>query len=616
LIGEGLQERWRGRQRFVVCELGFGDGTRFLAAVDAWRRDADRPRRLDWLAVEPHPLARGALAGRPRHPALARDATELASQWPPPVEGRHRLVFDGGAVVLHLGFADAHPWLRATEATVDAFLLDGAMAGLDAALFRSMARLAADGARLVIRAASDAVCDGLAHAGFTIAQPGSGSGRGTAVAQFTWRGERDRPRSARSRAADRAPRTVAVIGAGLAGASAARALAEDGVEVVLVEAHGEVASGASAVAAGVFHAAVGSTRSEQAGAHARLARAASFEIARDARAAIDAGFASGRVDGVVRAAVGPVVRVRAVSDARSDPVDGTIDRLLDRAGALSATGIALADGGRWVRFAGVVEPRGLVRAWLASAGPRARLLLGRATDALRPDGDRWHVLDANGQTIVEADAVVVAAGIATPTLLAPWGAKHWQLRRVRGQTSRAPAGTWQGPAPRLPLTGHGHAFVDAGGGLVFGATAEPMAVDWVDEPLPVRPADHAFNVERLRRLLGEEISVRAEALEGSAGIRLVAPDRLPVVGAVPESLDGSGGPVRFEQPRHIPRVPGLFVCGAFGARGVLWSSLSGRLVAAAVTGGPAPVDSPLVDAVDPARFASRSVRRATVRASR
>src|SRR5690606_28649822 len=44
LRGNGLPQRWRGRQAFTVCETGFGLGLNFLALWDAWRNDPARPR--------------------------------------------------------------------------------------------------------------------------------------------------------------------------------------------------------------------------------------------------------------------------------------------------------------------------------------------------------------------------------------------------------------------------------------------------------------------------------------------------------------------------------------------------------------------------------------------
>ena len=62
LRGNGLPERWRGRDAFTVCETGFGLGLNFLALWRAWRDDPARSAVLHVLAVEGHPFALADLA--------------------------------------------------------------------------------------------------------------------------------------------------------------------------------------------------------------------------------------------------------------------------------------------------------------------------------------------------------------------------------------------------------------------------------------------------------------------------------------------------------------------------------------------------------------------------
>ena len=50
--GNGLPERWRGRERFVVLETGFGLGNNFLATWQAWRDDPERCERLEFVSIE------------------------------------------------------------------------------------------------------------------------------------------------------------------------------------------------------------------------------------------------------------------------------------------------------------------------------------------------------------------------------------------------------------------------------------------------------------------------------------------------------------------------------------------------------------------------------------
>ncbi len=91
------------------------------------------------------------------------------------------------------------------------------------------------------------------------------------------------------------------------------------------------------------------------------------------------------------------------------------------------------------------------------------------------------------------------------------------------------------------------------------------------------------------------------------GWRATAADRLPLIGAVP-ALPGEGDAAPPDQPRHWPRVPGLFVASGLGSRGLTWAPLAGRLVASWIADAPYPVPADLVDALDPARFCTRRVR--------
>jgi len=52
------------------------------------------------------------------------------------------------------------------------------------------------------------------------------------------------------------------------------------------------------------------------------------------------------------------------------------------------------------------------------------------------------------------------------------------------------------------------------------------------------------------------------------------------------------------------------VLSGLGSRGIAGSALGARVLAAAIAGAPMPLEADLLDAVDPARFASRAFRRA------
>ena len=59
---------------------------------------------------------------------------------------------------------------------------------------------------------------------------------------------------------------------------------------------------------------------------------------------------------------------------------------------------------------------------------------------------------------------------------------------------------------------------------------------------------------------------------------------------------------------HLPRHPGLFAISGFGARGLVWSSLIGELVASQLDGDPLPLERDIVEGLDPGRFLLRPSR--------
>ena len=83
LAGNGLPQRWRGRQRFVVLETGFGLGNNFLATWQAWRDDPQRPERLVFVSVEKHPLHADDLARAHAGSEVPQLAQALCTAWPP-----------------------------------------------------------------------------------------------------------------------------------------------------------------------------------------------------------------------------------------------------------------------------------------------------------------------------------------------------------------------------------------------------------------------------------------------------------------------------------------------------------------------------------------------------
>jgi tRNA 5-methylaminomethyl-2-thiouridine biosynthesis bifunctional protein len=100
-------------------------------------------------------------------------------------------------------------------------------------------------------------------------------------------------------------------------------------------------------------------------------------------------------------------------------------------------------------------------------------------------------------------------------------------------------------------------------------------------------------------------------LAGTVGFRCVTPDRLPLIGSVPDAGPASAMSASRSGrwARELPRLNGLYGAFGYASRGLTWAALGGELIASLLEGEPLPLEGDLVDAIDPARFARRRARR-------
>jgi len=581
LGGNGLPGRWQGRDRFVVLETGFGLGNNFLATWDAWRQDAARCERLVFVSVEKHPLRREDLARAHAGSELPGLAAQLVERWPPLTPGLHTLAFEGGRVELLLGLGDARTLLRELVLEADALYLDGFAPARnpemwDEWLLKSLARHARPGTTVATWSINRPMRRALAALGFEVGlAPGFASKPEMTVARHAPRHQPQRP-VGREPLAPRACEAV-VLGAGLAGAACALALSRAGLACTVIDALAAPAQASSGNPAGLFH----GTVNPDDGPHARFNRAAAL-----ATQALLAELGLPHRHGLLR------LETR-LARAQMQEAPGYV-QALDAEAASKLAGTALTHPAWFYPGGGAVDPAAYARAMLDASG--AALRLNTAVAALRETDQGWQLLDADGRVVADTPLLVLAGGHGQLALLGELAA---DLVVQRGQLTHLPAAPW---CPAVPIAGDGYAIADGRGGLWCGATTQDGDLDPA-----LREADQADNLARYARLAGLAQPPQAP-LAGRVGWRLIAPDRLPLIGGL-----AAPGP-RADQLRLQPRRPGLVVCSGFASRGISWAALAGRLTAALALGLPRPLEAELLDAVDPLRFALRRARRTTIAA--
>lgn len=585
LAGNGLPGRWQGHDHFVICETGFGLGLSFLATWQAWRADPQRCARLHFISCELHPF-RAADLSRLYAQLLSEDAklqalaAELIAQWPVLVPGFHRLELAGGQVVLTLLLGDALHWLPKLLAQVDAFYLDGFAPAKNpqlwqAPLFKQFSRLAASAATLATYTVAGEVRRGLAEAGFQVERvAGFGGKRQMLVGQF--RGQRHRPVPASSKQA-------LIIGAGIAGASLAERLAVRGWHITLLEQAAGPASGASGNHAGAYRPVV----SQDDNLQARLARAA-FLYGRRRIAALPEAITGWC--GALQLARHAEEAQRFARIAEHWPTE--LLQAMDAEQASQLAGQALSGGGLFFPLAGWLNPPSLVRALLAACGPALQTRYGVAVEHLRQQNGQWQALDADGQLLGSAPALILANAAE---------AARWAPELPLSSDTRV--------VSHLPASASSVHTVVCRAGYLTPAHAGLACLG--SSPLREGGSEaqaHADNLALLSAMLPEASAATQTTLPAwRVCARPGTPDRLPIAGAL---ADAAGFQAKHAGSLHLaPRRAGLYALTGFGARGLVWSGLLAEMLASQIAGEPLPIERELVHAVDPARFLARQAER-------
>lgn len=596
LGGNQLPARWSGRRRFVILETGFGLGHNFLATWEAWLQDPARCQQLVFISIEKHPLRQADLARAHQRSELPELSAQLLEAWPPLTPNLHRLEFEGGAVQLLLCLGDVHRWMRELVAEVDAFYLDGFNPAINAEMWdghvlKALGRRAATGATAASWSVAPQVREGLMAAGFSQErQRGFANKGGMCVARYQPRHQAQKP-AGREPLAPQAKHAF-ILGAGLAGAACAWALAGQGIASTLIDARPGPAQAASGNPGGLYH----GTLNPDDGLHARFNRAAALATAHTLR----------RLPALPWHQLG---LLRLEQAREPEQMQALLARLglpadyvqaLSQAEAAALSGLDLPGPAWYYPAGGALPPPAYAQALLAAAGPAVNSRYNCRVARIESLGPRWRLLDAQDQLIGETELLVLAGGHEGQVLLAQLAPElAAQLSEMRGQLSHlSPAGI----RPRLPVAGLGYAIADTAQGLWCGATSQPG-----DAEPQLRLADQQRNLAQWAELSGQSSAatgMEAQLQGGRVGWRLATPDRMPLVGGLP-LLDYSG---RQDQGRFIPRRPGLALCTAMGSRGIAWSALCAQVMAAQVIGAPIPIEASLLDALDPVRFALRNAR--------
>ena len=544
---------WAGCAIWRVLDTHFLDGAAFGRIRAAWEQDPDRPAILHYVAITP----------------TAPDLTHLCAQTPgrappaswstaPQATGFHRMELAGGRVLLTLCVGPLRTQLREQQFLADTVLLPAMADAQDTTAWdgwtlKALARLCRRGTVVHLPANAGDWLPALEQAGFV---PDAAPGM---LAQTASYAPRWTPGTSRQpwRSPPPAASGCVVVGAGLAGAAVAAALARRNWRVDVLDAAPAPAAGASGLPAGLLV----PQHSRDDAARSRLSRA------------------------------GVQLTLQWCQRLLQDGEDWACTGVRQRVGDGSP------DTSLWHADAGWVKPARLVAACLAVPG--VMFQGGARVHALVQDAGRWVLLDVAGRELARAAHVVLATAGDTPTLLE--AASTHEARPQPGRRGLRPMAAVHGQVswglqhrgdalhfPPGPVNGHGHLLpaipIDGAMAWFAGATYEPDTAPRLDEARA-----HAENRQRLAQLVPRTERALAQRFDAGQvrswrGTRSTTRDRLPAVGPLQD------GP-----------APTLWMSAGMGSRGLTYAVLCAELLAARLGGEPLPVEGGLARLLDATR---------------
>lgn len=599
---------------FTVAELGFGTGLNFLCCWRLWQQVACQRLRLQFISCEKHPLTTVALRQALQQWSDLGDLGELLlSQYPEHSAGIHRMLLGSRAddgiegstrpeVLLDLYYGDALELLQqqsSADARVDAWFLDGFTPARNPALWsdeilQTIAGLSRAGTTLSSYSVTGRVVRKLRELGFAVEKrKGFGSKRQMLFGQMP--GLAPLPPVSK---------TAVIIGAGLAGATAARALANRGVRVTVVESREDVAQGASGNPQAVLQLRL----NKQPDIHWQFHTHSYLYALRFYAhlSTLDNNTISWHNCGVLTL---DSAYTHTRDSSGDDVYSHYPEQLLRRAGAdetETLCGVALPEGGYLQALGGWLNPAQSCEVCLKH--PLISVITNTRINELQREGTQWLLKDKNSALIAAANIVVIAnsyhAREFDQTRLYPVAPLRGQITQVAASDRSAALGmvvcSERYLAPVSPTGEH-----CIGASYVKRSTETQLSQIEQDENLA------RSSQIRQRLQLGEP-----DQLRGRASIRGSSGDYLPIAGAVPDpelpelTYGSSRHLVQGEESLGDPEaLPGLFISTGHGSHGTVSCPVLAEHIACVALGEASPLPRALAECVAPIRFIRRQRRK-------
>jgi tRNA 5-methylaminomethyl-2-thiouridine biosynthesis bifunctional protein len=639
LQGNRLLEQWQQCEssHFCIAETGFGTGLNFLLTCRLFeaflsKYPEARLKHLHYISFEKFPIP--VLQLTEIHQAwqsLEVYSDALLQQYPLALEGMHRsyyqLATQKHALSLDLVFADAQNGMtqvhNINNGLVNAWYLDGFAPSKnesmwDDAVYQQMARLSAQNASLATFTAAGAVKRGLQTVGFEIKKiKGYGRKREMITAQFIKHAKTAHNPSVNTQAPyfrrdtlKKAPKHVAIVGAGIAGALLAMRLVEHGIKVSLICQDPGPAGAASGNPVGGFYPQLNAEASvnSQFFVHAFLYARRFY----DELLANNVDFAHAWC-GVLQLGFNPNTQSRLNKIAQRELWPDELAEVIDAKTASQKAGIDIPHPALWLPQAGWIAPISLVEACLEHA-QQSELFSSYYDHQLlsyEKNEDGLNLVLQGSHTHLNADVMILATGASTPQIIK----QNVPMRLTRGQVEAVPA-QLASQDLRTVICHKGYFTPAVNGHHALGSTYVKNDLDTKH-----RAIELSQNLDMHNMAVGQTTwmqalnELNAENIKGRASIRCSTPDHLPLMGEMPNiaaqscELNDLYKALPLSRYAQGSKEDGVYLLSGLGSRGITSAPLLVDTLVAQLIGKPFPMGNKLLDALSPNRFLVRALIR-------
>ncbi|PJZ48316.1 bifunctional tRNA (5-methylaminomethyl-2-thiouridine)(34)-methyltransferase MnmD/FAD-dependent 5-carboxymethylaminomethyl-2-thiouridine(34) oxidoreductase MnmC [Leptospira saintgironsiae] len=609
LKGNRLEERLSSpeiQHIFSILELGFGTGLNFFAAWQLWRncKSKSNARILRFTSFEKYPLEKDdILKAISAFPELSELLELFLEKYKLLVPGCNTFLFEKENLILDLWIGDATQLLLETSGKFDTFFLDGFAPSKNPDLWGEnisiqLKRLSNKNASFATFTVARSVKDCLSGAGFSLSKiPGYGRKREMLIGVYGSEPEPDTNPIPflRKTYSSKIPEKVSVLGAGLAGANIARALAWRGIQVEVWDDHNALRASSVPMAVSHPHITKGETPTSL-----WTLRCLGNSIRRYSDLLPKDSY---QISGTLQLSGEDLPWERLEEGVKAHFLSNELAELKTELGEKfpeNAKGI-FYPAGFWTDTPALAEK--------LLDHPNILLKQGNI-GSISFEKEEWTLLSENKEILSKTEVLILANSFGIESLLQGlWKESPFSLRSVRGQLEILEDQNIESEKDPI-YVGEKYLTPSKNGIRVNGSTFDEFELD----PNP-RTKDREEILEYSQKtFLGvhwKQINIRSDFV----GIRSQTPDRFPILGPVhsPEPFRKiySGMGLAKNRKKEFPFLEpqkNLFVFGGLGSRGVLTSLLGGEILAEILLNEPLSIENSLYSSLHPSRFLYRKIR--------